>query len=161
MDRALKDLLRMMGIPEDEALEKFRKAADLSKLGQTQLVMAVPTIEFTLHGITSAKKNRYTPAKGKMFKGRELQAELDSLEMQVPGPCRDLCLEHPDIDFYIKTRSSRRDRDGIVTGILDVMVKCRVIVEDNVKHFNGRMTIHPAEVCDEDSVRIVITPKDL
>jgi Holliday junction resolvase RusA-like endonuclease len=128
---------------------------DLAGSGQ----VLTNSYEIILYGTAVSKKNSYRPHAGGMHKDKQLQAELDNLEMQVPGPCRDLRLEHPEIDFYIKTRSARRDRDNIVTTLLDVLVRCGVLVDDNVSHSNGRMTIHPAEVCEEDSVRIVITPK--
>lgn len=128
---------------------------DLSNIGQ--LSGACHT--FTLYGITKSKKNAYTPRKGGMFKNKELADELDELEKQVPGDVRDLCLEHPDMIFLFSSRSSRRDRDGLLASVLDVLVRCKVIVDDSIAHCNGFMTIVPAILQDEDSVVVSIYPR--
>jgi Holliday junction resolvase RusA-like endonuclease len=116
--------------------------------------------EFTLYGITKSKKNTYTPKRtGGMYKNTELQAELDNLEAQVPGDVRDLRLEHPDVLVEFSSRSKRRDRDGLLTTVLDVLVKCGVFQNDDIAHFNGTVTLLPAKVGQEDAVHLLIFPK--
>ena len=119
------------------------------------------TYEMTLWGITKSKKNSYTPTRGGMFKNSALKAELDSLEQQVPGDMRDLNLEHPDITFQFHSRSSRRDKDGLMTTVLDVLKRCGVIVDDNISHCDGTLTILPSVIGDEDSAHVTIITKEL
>jgi Holliday junction resolvase RusA-like endonuclease len=117
------------------------------------------TYETTWYGLTKSKKNSYTPTRGGMFKNSALKAELDRLEQQVPGDLRDLNLIHPDITVRFKSRSARRDRDGLLASVLDVLVRCKVLADDSIGKCNGRIIIEPAEVCDEDSVTItLVTP---
>ena len=145
---------------------------DLANIGQTYPGLSITThsakfspyyqrkyFELTLYGITKSKKNSYSPRKGGMYRGTDLKAELDELEKQVPGELRDLNLEHPDMFFKFKSRSAKRDRDGLLSTILDVLVTCKVITDDRIARCNGTITLAPAEVCDEDSVYIMIYPR--
>lgn len=128
---------------------------DLSNVGQ------LPRYEFTLYGLTGAKKNRYTPGPRGMHKGAELRAELNDLEAQIPGNVRDLRLLHPDMVLKLSCKNGRRDRDGILTTVLDLLVRCQVITDDNIANFNGKITIEPAVLGDSDEATVILYPRNV
>lgn len=115
--------------------------------------------QFQIYGLTRSKKNAYTVRSGRIVIGSDLKKELENLEMQIPAEVRDLGLIHPDIRVQFNSRSDRRDRDGLLTVILDLMVKCRVIAGDNIRNCNGTITILPAILGDEDSAHVTIRPR--
>lgn len=55
-------------------------------------------------------------------------------------------LQHPRISFQLQVKHRRKDRDNLVTTILDVLVNTGVLVNDNIAHANGELTILPAIV---------------
>lgn len=119
------------------------------------------TVEIEFLGKIPSKKNSYTPRKGGhgMFKSKELTQQLDRLAMQIPGDVRDLKLESPEIDFYFRYQSANWDRDNAATSLMDLLVNYGVLVNDNIKRSNGRITIHPAEHGEFDGCRVVLTPR--
>ncbi len=88
----------------------------------------------------SGKKYRYYAT--------EVQKEIADLEMQVPGHLRDLSLEHPKVALYLTAPTDRIDMDGVWTCLLDVLKKQGVIIDDNLRHFNGGVYLAPAVISD-------------
>jgi len=53
---------------------------------------------------------------------------------------------HPRMTVEFHVKSGRIDRDGMFVTVNDILQKAGVIQNDNVKHFNGELTILPAVV---------------
>ena len=108
-----------------------------------------------------SKKNRKAPNRN----GRGLHMEpetrlmIQRMEMQVPGHVRDLHLEDPEVEWHFTYTNARVDKDGIITTVLDILQKYGVIVNDNIRRFNGKQTIWPAERGEEDIVKVVLFPR--
>ena len=108
-----------------------------------------------------SKKNRKAPNAN----GRGLHMEpktrqmIQRMELQVPGSVRDLNLEHPDMEWRFTYTNAGVDKDGIITTVLDILQRYRVIVNDNIAHLNGKQTIWPAERGEEDTVTVILHPK--
>lgn len=117
--------------------------------------------EFEWLGILKAKKNQYMPRRDRpgFFKNHKLQDQLDHLAMQIPGYIRDLRLESPDLEFWFWSPRANFDRDGAITTALDLLSGSPyyVLVDDNVAHCNGTITIHPCEYAEEHRTVIRIT----
>mgnify|MGYP003931958583 CR=1 FL=1 len=84
-----------------------------------------------------------------VFKSSKLQAELDALALQVPPEMAGMELVSPDIDVHLECPTSRPDRDNILTTILDVLVRMRVLKDDSIAHCNGRIVLHPVVKSEE------------
>lgn len=119
-----------------------------------------PTIVIEFRGRVPSKKNRYSPRKDKpgFFKDSKLQAELDRLAMQIPGQYRDLKLESPIVDFFFCYVKANWDRDNAAQALTDLLVEYGVLANDNIRRFNGTVTIHPAVLSDYDGVTVAIRP---
>lgn len=65
-------------------------------------------------------------------------------------------LEHPHMAVTFYVRDKRADRDNKLTCLLDVLQEAGVIVNDNIKRFNGRLVIEPAIVDPRERTVIVI-----
>ena len=119
------------------------------------------TIE--LYGKPVAKKNaqvEITTKKGKKVRryNKETRSALDALAMQIPGWARDLRLEHPEVIFDFECPNGAWDRDNSVTSLVDILKTMGVIVNDNVAHFNGRVTINSARPSPEWKTTITLVP---
>ena len=108
-----------------------------------------------------AKKNRKAPNAN----GRGLHIEpntrmmIKAMEIQIPGYARDRMIDSPSlVEWYVTYTNARIDFDGIMTTVLDILQKYRVIVNDNLAHWGGRQIIHPAVRGQDDTVRVVIWP---
>lgn len=128
-------------------------------------------IEFVIYGKVPNVKDRYrlgySGGKMRMFKDRQLAALLDSLAVQIPAELRNLHLKHPDLDvtFIVpmdnaRDRPSRSDRDGMLTTILDILVRMGVIRDDSISVFNGTIILRPAQVGKDYKTIIRIQPSD-
>lgn len=118
-------------------------------------------IVITFLGVVPGKKNRKAPcANGRgLFLEKNTRLALERLELQVPSHVRGLALEHPDLEIHITYDDAHRDRDGILTTILDILQKYRVIQNDNIAHFNGNVTIPPAVRGDMIETKVVLWPR--
>lgn len=119
-------------------------------------------IDITFLGFAAGKKNRKAPRRG----GRGLYLEpktklaLQRMELQVPSWARDRKLESPDVDWHMTYTNARVDFDGVMAGVLDILQKYGVIVNDNVAHFAGKQIIWPPQRGETDSIRVVLTPRE-
>jgi len=105
------------------------------------------TVVLKLRGDTPSKKNRLRPrkgpGKGKMY-DPAVKAVMDGLHWQVKAQWGDRPpVRHPALQFWIYA-VERKDRDGIVTTLLDVLKTAGVLVDDSIKECNGLLLIHPA-----------------
>lgn len=124
-------------------------------------VLSEPLV-LELYGPIPSKKNSYKKRSGRgrgMFKDRDLQSKLDYLTLQIPAEARGLELVHPDVTIQFTVPDRGRDRDNMVTSLLDVLVLAGVLKNDNIASFNGRLVIEPAEVDQQFYTRVTLEPK--
>lgn len=99
-----------------------------------------------LWGHCPSKKNGWGRNKGSsgMHIDPQMKAEIQSLTTQAlfmwkhAGP-----VEHPELTFRFFVHSARRDRDGMLTTVLDLMQAAGILVNDNMKWNNGRTVMEP------------------
>jgi Holliday junction resolvase RusA-like endonuclease len=58
------------------------------------------------------------------------------------------------IQFFARDR--RRDRDNLLTTVLDCLREAGVIVNDNIKSFNGSLILLPAVIDRVERVKIEV-----
>lgn len=119
-------------------------------------------VRLTLWGDIPSKKNRYLPRHGRMIKISSVSRIIDELAVQVPGWLRGKKLTHPDVSvtFTVPKSSTRRDRDGMLTTILDVLVDLGVIKDDCIASFNGKLTVYPAIISDHFKCDIAMSARN-
>jgi hypothetical protein len=118
----------------------LREAPTVTAHGRVYVVLefrsAVPT-----------KKNKLRPSgRGqRLHYDKELRAQLDDLALQakVQWGSRPPAV-HPEIHMIVVTPDASQDRDGVWTTIQDVLVKARVLPDDSIREFNGKIAIEPA-----------------
>ena len=99
-----------------------------------------------------SKKNRLRPraagARGrKYFYDSETRAAVDAVALIARHAWRGQpAIEHPEMEVWIWCTNPRQDRDGILTTVLDGQVAGGVLFNDSIRWFNGRVTVHPAEI---------------
>jgi len=122
--------------------------------------MPEPIVVLTIWGFCS-KKNRKAPRAGGRGLYQEPKARLmiQRMEMQIPPEARALMLESPDVDWEFTYTNGHADEDGVISTVLDILQKYRVIVNDNFSHFAGKKIIWPAKRGEVDSVTVRLWPK--
>lgn len=131
-------------------------------------------MEFRLRGRIPCKKNRRKmgslPASDRAAiaaLGFELNAQiarwtgriLPSQELTYRGHRLPLC--HPNLAFRFYSTRQLKDKDGMLTTLLDIMTACRLLRDDSIEWCNGHWDILPAVVCDIDGVDIGVSPFDV
>jgi len=123
----------------------FRQAMEFATGDQRTL-----TLIFEGLAIPS-KKNTLAPAsprpgrKGLTYSAATKKAMVDlELAARVQWAQREPVI-HPAIDWRI-TAPDPQDRDGMVTTLLDVFKKARIIVDDSIKFNNGHWQTYPADI---------------
>lgn len=66
-------------------------------------------------------------------------------------------LTHPDISVTFYCVNAAQDRDGMLTTVLDVLVKARVLTDDNMRHCNGAIVLRPAVIGKEQKTVIELS----
>lgn len=106
-------------------------------------------VSLRLAGDIPAKKNLYRFSKRGVYRVKEVEDAIRSLEVQARSQWRTAgmnhAIEHPEIEFFLTFKEFRKDRDNSVTTLLDVLQAAGVLVSDNASRCNGIMTIHPAK----------------
>lgn len=118
-------------------------------------------LDITIEADVISKKNAYASGKGgRRFKPKRVIEAEETAMFQIPHDYYCLELEHPAVEFkaYLPKKSWAMDRDGAWTTILDYLVKAKVIKDDNVRHFNAPVYLHPVEEAAEKKFRIRIYP---
>src|SRR5215831_19496099 len=59
---------------------------------------------------------------------------------------------HPDVCVQFFARDRRRDRDNMLTTVLDCLREAGVIVNDNIAQFNGTVALLPAVIDQKERV---------
>lgn len=154
---------------EEEAMECYLRAgATMPSVGvrmpavqprKERRVLDGPiNITLVLYGHCPSKKNLWRRGTaGKMFLDSDVKKQIDTLTTQALFQWKSLFpVEHPDITVKLYVNAARRDRDGLLTTILDCLQAAGVIVNDNLAHNNGRMVIEAAEFVDINDERVEI-----
>jgi hypothetical protein len=125
--------------------------------------MAPQEITLRLIGDLPCKKNRIHAARGQRgHYPKDTKRTLDNLLLQARSQwgTREPWL-HPDLEIRMYVYNTHKDRDGIVTTILDVLKKARVIEDDSIAFCNGLRTEHPAlpvRTIREERIEITLRP---
>jgi Holliday junction resolvase RusA-like endonuclease len=111
-----------------------------------------------LKGEVPAKKSLYRRKKGGgLYLDEAVAAKIDALAWQARQQWgQRLPLEHPDMTFTFLVRDGRKDRDGLLATVMDLLQKARVIRQDNIAHCNGTIVLLPAQVGEVEGVSIKI-----
>lgn len=115
------------------------------------------SVLLTLHGHCPSKKNGWRMAGDRMVIPAEMKAQIEVLTMQalfqwgLRGP-----VNHPDVTVRFFVCAARQDEDGMWTTVLDCLQKAGVLVNDNIKHFNGWKHHAPCEFVSEADERVEI-----
>lgn len=112
------------------------------------------TISLTLKGHVPSKKNAWKRGRSRMYLDGIVSAQINSLIRQASSLWRQDPAIHPDmwVKFYV--RDKRPDRDNKLTCLLDCLASAGVIENDNIKRFNGTVTLLPAVVDEDERVEI-------
>ena len=115
-------------------------------------------MKIVLNGHCPAKKNLWKRGRGgRVYLNSEAQGQIDYLTLQAAKKWSGKQpLIHPDCSVQFSVRDQRGDRDNKLSTILDVLQKAGVVLNDNVKQFNGTITILPAIVDKHEKVVIEI-----
>lgn len=113
-------------------------------------------MRLVLLGHVPSKKNEWGPRKGGgIVLSRGASRDIESLISWANYGWRGKpALEHPKMRVKFFVLNQRSDRDNKLSTILDVLQKAHVITNDNIAHFNGDVTILPAQVSDKESTVI-------
>lgn len=111
--------------------------------------MTTTAITLRLRGELPSKKNdrqirRWGPRVG-IGNSREKEVLMAALAWQAREQWGQRePLEHPKMSFQFTVKHRRKDRDNLLTTVLDVLVTAGVLVSDSISKFNGTLTILPA-----------------
>lgn len=117
-----------------------------------------------IDGFVPSKKNQWKPSPGGrgVYLPSDITAQIEVITDRAWIGWRQLhggvgpILEHPTMAFTFHVNNRASDRDNKLSTILDVLQKAKVIRNDNVKYFNGRIVIEPAVICGPSEERTVI-----
>ena len=113
------------------------------------------TATLVLHGFVPCKKNLWKRGKGgRTYIDSETKALIDALTLQAQNQWIGGPVTHSDMRVRFYTRDRRRDRDNMLTTILDCPREAGVIVNDNIAQFNGTLAILPAVIDENERVTI-------
>jgi len=119
-------------------------------------------IELELYGKIPTVKDSYLPVmrKGKpaLTKDRKLTAKLNYILEQIPREYWDLRLKHPEIIMqrFAPPENQRRDRDGMLTTILDLLVRAGILVDDSDLYNNGDWHILKTQIIEGTPQKVLL-----
>lgn len=120
----------------------------------------LPTI--TLNGHCPSKANRYRVAYRGGTPGIRIDSqtasEISFLQLQANQQRPEVPHVHPELRIRFWQRSGFQDRDNKLKTILDILTQARIIANDNVNTFNGRLVVEPSVLSDDERVEIWINP---
>jgi hypothetical protein len=119
--------------------------------------------EIVLEADIVSKKNAYAPRKGGGFRKPDWikNVEKDAIS-QIPAELWGIEMIHPHMVFWfnLPSKSFALDRDGVVTTILDFMVRTKVLKDDNCRNSNGVVILMPAAKSDSKKFTVWLYPND-
>jgi Holliday junction resolvase RusA-like endonuclease len=118
----------------------------------------VTSTTIVLHGHCPSKKNLWKRGNGgRTYIDSETKALIDSLTIQARAQWKHEPVTHPDMRVQFYARDRRRDRDNMLTTILDCLREAGVIVNDNIAQANGTVVLLPAVIDQNERVTIEVT----
>ena len=108
-----------------------------------------------------SKKNAYAQTKaGRRFKPQSVRDAEELCLSQIPAEMFHLNLKHPAIEFwaYIPKKNQALDIDGVFTTILDICVKAKILVDDNIRNCNGPKLLYPVQDAERKKAVIRFYP---
>lgn len=119
-----------------------------------------------IEGPFPSKKNEYgRTAKGQVYIPNDMKVRLYLMERDIRRQwgMRPPVL-HPDMAWEGRVRHRRSDRDNIKTTVMDCLVRCGVLVDDDIAHNNGNELTRPwgvnAGAKGEDRIVLRLNWKD-
>jgi Holliday junction resolvase RusA-like endonuclease len=108
-----------------------------------------------LYGHCPSKKNLWKRGRGgRTYIDSDVKALIDALTKQARAQWKHEPVTHPDMRVQFFARDRRRDRDNMLTTILDCLRDAGVIVNDNIAQANGTLVLLPA-VIDKDERTVI------
>ena len=116
------------------------------------------TATLVLHGHCPSKKNLWKRGKGgRTYIDSETKALIDALTAQAQNQWIGEPVTHPDMRVQFFARDRRRDRDNMLTTLLDCLRDAGVIVNDNIAQANGTLVLLPAMIDKDERTVIEVT----
>jgi Holliday junction resolvase RusA-like endonuclease len=104
------------------------------------------------------QKNLWKRGKGgRTYIDSETKGLIDALTIQARAQWKHEPVTHPDIGVQFFARDRRRDRDNMLTTILDCLRDAGVIVNDNIAQANGTLILLPAVIDQNERTMIEVT----
>lgn len=111
-----------------------------------------------LVGSVPSKKNNRSHTGARAHYDKETAAAIETLIDQARLQWRRRpALDSPEMHFTVFCVNARQDIDGILTTLLDVLVKAGVLFDDSIRWCNGLKVILPATICDPRDARAEVT----
>jgi Holliday junction resolvase RusA-like endonuclease len=107
-----------------------------------------------LHGHCPSKNKRGKG--GRTYIDDETQALIDTLTTQAKAQWKHEPVTHPSMSIQFFTRDRRRDRDNLLTTVLDCLRDAGVIFNDTIKSFNDTLVLLPPVVDENERVAIEV-----
>ncbi len=123
-------------------------------------------IVLELFGNIPTVKDSYLPVmrKGKpaLTKDRKLTAKLNYILEQIPREFWDLRLKDPEIVMqrFAPPGNQRRDRDGILTTLLDLLVRAGILEDDSDLYNNGDWHILKTQIAEAQKVVLILETEE-
>ncbi len=124
-------------------------------------------IVLDFYGETPSVKNRYRAivnkkGKAQIVKDRKLSGKLNYLIDQIDRSLWDLKLVHPKITMqrFCPLANFNQDRDGVWTGVQDLLVRVGLLAQDDDLHNNGLWTFLPTQVADAMRLEIILETEE-
>lgn len=110
-----------------------------------------------LQGHCPSKKNLWKRGRGgRTYIDEEVKVLIDALTAQARAQWKHDPVEHPELSVRFFTRDRHRDRDNLLTTVLDCLRDAGVIFNDNIKSFNGTLVLLPAVIDENERVAIEV-----
>lgn len=121
---------------------------------------ALRPFSFELRGHVPSKKNQWRPRRGGgIVLDRKARAEIDPLLLQAAAIAHLWGLhhlEHPRMRVTFYVTNQRSDRDNKLSTLMDILQRAGILKNDNIAHFNGEVTLMPAQISQEEKTVIEI-----
>jgi Holliday junction resolvase RusA-like endonuclease len=122
-------------------------------------IAGVASVTLVLRGKVPSKKNVWRHGKGRTYIDRETKALIDALTAQAQSQWNRAPVTHPDMRVQFFVRDKRRDRDNLLTTLLDCLREAGVIVNDNIAQFNGTLVLLPSVIDQNERVTVAVENK--
>jgi Holliday junction resolvase RusA-like endonuclease len=118
------------------------------------------TATLVLKGHCPSKKNLWKRGKGgRTYIDHETAAIIAVLTAQAKAQWKREPVTHPNILVQFYVRDKRRDRDNMLTTLLDCLCKAGVLVNDNMAQCNGLLVVYPALVDKNERAEVCVTKR--